>query len=124
MSAMEEFFSSLDQEQRDNFKRLLENEKNTVDKQEDAPTVNEDLVVDNRTRTTNTGRTKVKAGKNEWVDSGEFKDVETPDGERTPRLRKKPKKTTVECHICGKEFKADPRYLSGVYHRCNRCIGR
>jgi hypothetical protein len=124
MSAMEEFFSSLDQEQRDNFKRLLENE-NTVDKQEDTPTVNEDFVVDNRTRTTNTGRTKVKAGKkNEWVDTGEFKDVETPDGERTPRLRKKPKKTTVECHICGKEFKADPRYLSGVYHRCNRCVGR
>lgn len=66
----------------------------------------------------------VKARKNEWVDTGEFKDIETPYGERTPRNRKPSKKIDVECSVCGRSFKTDPKYIYGEYHRCSKCTGR
>lgn len=71
------------------------------------------------------GKTPVKARKNEWHDDGEeFRDVYTPKGERTPRNRQKSKKSEVECHVCGRTFQVDPKYVFGEYLRCNRCTGR
>lgn len=74
--------------------------------------------------TNNRRREPVKARKNEWVDTGEGRDFDTEYGERTPRSRKPYKKVNVECSVCGKSFKADPKYIYGEYHRCSRCTGR
>ena len=53
-----------------------------------------------------------------------YRDWETPNFERTPRRRPPHKKTEVECHVCGKTFKEDPKYVHGEYYRCNRCTGK
>ena len=68
----------------------------------------------------------VRARKNEWKDTGEFRDVNSPDYDLTPSPRKReaPKKIDVECHVCGRSFKADQRFVFGEYHRCNRCVGK
>ena len=68
----------------------------------------------------------VRARKNEWKDTGEFRDVHSPDYDLTPSPRKReaPKKIDVDCHVCGRSFKADQRFVFGEYHRCNRCIGK
>lgn len=71
------------------------------------------------------GKTPVRARKNEWEDDGEeFRDVYTPKGERTPRNRDKARKQDVECHVCGRTFQVNPKYVYGEYLRCNRCTGR
>jgi hypothetical protein len=71
------------------------------------------------------GKTPVRAKKNEWHDDGdEFRDVYTPKGERTPRNRDKARKQEVECHVCGRTFQVNPKYVYGEYLRCNRCTGR
>lgn len=71
------------------------------------------------------GKTPVKARRNEWEDDGEeFRDVYTPKGERTPRNREKSRKQDVECHVCGRTFQVNPKYVYGEYLRCNRCTGR
>jgi hypothetical protein len=72
----------------------------------------------------NRRREPVKAKKNQWVDEGEFKDFDTKYGERTPRNRPAPKKVDVDCSVCGRSFKVDPRYVYGEYHRCSRCAGK
>lgn len=78
-----------------------------------------------RTDTSNNRRREpVKGKKNQWVDEGEFRDYETQYGERTPRNRPAPKKADVECSVCGRSFKVDPRYVYGEYHRCSRCTGK
>lgn len=69
-------------------------------------------------------REPVKARKNEWVDDGEDRHIETKYGSRTPRSREPSKKMDVECSICGRSFKTDPKYVYGEYHRCSRCVGR
>ena len=63
----------------------------------------------------------VRANKNRWEDTGEDRHIETPDFEPTPRNRKVPEKVEVDCHVCGKSFKVDPRFIYGEYYRCNRC---
>lgn len=70
------------------------------------------------------GKQTVKAKKNQWTDDGEDKDVSTPMFEKTPRVRKPHKMEVVECYVCGKEFKIDPKFIHGSYHRCNGCSGR
>jgi hypothetical protein len=65
----------------------------------------------------------VKAKKNEWVDNGEHRDIETKYGERTPR-REPQKKVEVDCSVCGRSFKVDPKFVYGEYHRCGRCVGK
>lgn len=69
-------------------------------------------------------REPVKARKNMWEDTGECREVETPDYERTPRKRPSSQKTEVDCHVCGKSFKVDSKFVFGEYHRCNRCSSR
>jgi len=68
-------------------------------------------------------REKVKASDNTWTDTGEHRDVETPDTARTPRNRPTPKKKTVRCHICSKDFTINASLLYGEYYRCDRCTG-
>lgn len=95
--------------------------------QSSTPTasVNEDFTIRRQEDTSNVRRKEpVRARKNEWQDTGEFRDIETPQFERTPRKRQPHKKVEVECHVCGKTFKEDPRYVHGDYYRCNRCTGR
>ena len=69
-------------------------------------------------------REPVKAGKNTWSDTGEHKDIETPDVEPTPRNRRKTHNVEKKCHVCGKVFSVHPRLISGEFWRCDRCIGR
>jgi hypothetical protein len=68
----------------------------------------------------------VRARKNEWKDTGEFRDVNSSDYDLapSPRKREAPKKIDVDCHVCGRSFKADQRFVFGEYHRCNRCVGK
>lgn len=71
------------------------------------------------------GKVPVKARDNQWHDDGEeFRDIHTPKGERTPRNRDKSRKEEVECHVCGRTFQVNPKYVYGEYLRCNRCTGR
>jgi formylmethanofuran dehydrogenase subunit E len=87
--------------------------------------VNEDFTVFKQDSNFNTRRKEaVRARKNEWKDTGESRDIETPQFERTPRRREPYKKVEVECHVCGKLFKEDPKTIHGEYYRCNRCIGK
>lgn len=70
------------------------------------------------------GKTQVKFKKNSWQDTGEFRDEEdskTPKYSPTPRNRERAKKIEVECHVCGKTFFEDPKYVYGEYLRCSKC---
>ena len=69
-------------------------------------------------------KSAVKASKNQFVDEGEDKDIETPNVKPTPRNRRPPKKVQKTCHVCGKKFEILASLVSGEYIRCNRCIGR
>lgn len=90
-----------------------------------SASVSEDFKVYTRQDNSNVRRKEpVKARKNEWRDTGEFRDVETPQFERTPRKRQPHKRVEVECHVCGKTFKEDPKCVHGDYYRCNRCTGK
>jgi|SRR5210317_784270 hypothetical protein len=71
--------------------------------------------------TQNKRREPVRGRENRWEDTGEFRDIETPEVERTPRRRASPRKIDVECASCGKSFKVDSRFVYGEYYRCNRC---
>ena len=87
--------------------------------------VNEDFTVFKQDSNSNTRRKEaVRARKNEWKDTGEFREVETPQFDRTPRRRQPHKRVEVECHVCGKSFKEDPKFVHGDYYRCNRCTGK
>ena len=68
-------------------------------------------------------RTPIVARENTWTDTGEAKDVTTPEVTRTPRNRQPPKKKEVRCHSCGKTFSVSPSVMFGEYYRCDRCCG-
>ena len=148
--SIENFFNSLSDEQKDALRDLLsENEspqpelpkehKDALNELDPAyhdsyvkahkldkgkPRVNEDFTVERKVKNNDRRRT-VKAGKNNWVDDGaEFKEVDTPDFTRTPRRKSAPQKKEVDCHVCGRVFKVDPRHTYGEFHRCNKCTGR
>ena len=100
----------------------------------DVPKEPPQIVIDNDFTVTraeskdsqNRRKEPVRARKNEWKDTGEFRDVNSPDYDLTPSPRKReaPKKIDVDCHVCGRSFKADQRFVFGEYHRCNRCVGK
>ena len=95
--------------------------------QSSAPpaSVNEDFTMFKQDSNSSTRRKEaVRARKNEWKDTGEFREVETPQFDMTPRRREPYKKVEVECHVCGKSFKEDPKFVHGDYYRCNRCTGK
>lgn len=126
---MNNFLDMLTKEQKLALLQALQEDNITVSsvpeevKKESINHINENFIVD-KTKTSNRRKEPVKGRKNEWVDTGEFKDIETKYGERTPRNRQPSKKMDVECSVCGRTFKADPKYVYGEYHRCNRCTGR
>ena len=137
MSDMQKLLSSLSEKQKVALTKLLQadlsEELKEPPKEPPAepagaePSVGEDFIIINRNVNQNRRRSKVKAGKNQWEDQGEFKHIDTPlpdDFERTPRRKAAPKKREVECHMCGKLFKQDSRYSYGDFPRCNRCTGR
>lgn len=86
--------------------------------------VNEDFTMFKQDSNNTRRKEAVRARKNEWKDTGEFREVETPQFDRTPRRRQPHKKVEVECHVCGKSFKEDPKFVHGDYYRCNRCTGK
>ena len=99
-----------------------EAKKDVQDEQVDEALVGDDFRVNRKD--SGPRREAVKAGENTWSDTGEHKDVETPDIEPTPRNRKKTQKVEKKCHVCGKIFQVHPRLISGEFWRCDRCIGR
>lgn len=126
--SMKDFIGTLSEEQKKALIDALMSTDNNSTKQEtqdndNKPSLRNDFTVDPK-KSNNRRREPVRARKNEWVDNGEFKDIETEYGEKTPRNRKPPKKVDVECSVCGRSFKADSRYIYGEYHRCNKCVGR
>ena len=123
MSDMNDFVSSLTDEQKKKLLEALAGNEKPVEPKSVGPS--EDFrVYKTDSKLSNRRKEPVKARKNEWEDTGEFRDVETEYGEKTPRRRDPPKKSNVECHVCGKPFKVDPRYVFGEFYRCNRCGGK
>lgn len=142
MSDMNSFLSSLSDEQKNALLSILTSESKATDttKAQNDPKaekpkstntsestesahVNSDFTM-KRAANSSGRREAVRAKKNQWVDEGEFKDIETNHGERSPRNRQPQKKIDVDCSVCGRSFKTDPRYVYGEYHRCSRCVGR
>jgi len=97
----------------------------TIDKETKSKTTAEDFAMHktNSTLGNNRRREAVKAQANQWTDTGEHKDVSTPDRARTPRNRAAPRKKKVRCHVCGKDFTINASLVYGEYYRCDRCIG-
>lgn len=130
MTDMNNFINSLTEEQKKKlFEALLAstNNNNTedTDNNQSGSNVDEDFrVYKTDSRLNNRRKEPVKARKNEWHDTGEDRDIETKYGERTPRRKEAPKKSNLECHVCGKSFKVDARYVYGEYYRCNKCGGK
>lgn len=138
MMDLNNFFNSLTDEQKLQLANALMNstsqptsekkEENFVAKTTQPPkktaSIGEDFIVKKAEQPPSRRKESVRARNNQWEDTGEFRDVHTPDYERTPRRREAPRKEDVECHVCGKSFKIDPRFSYGEYYRCNRCTGK
>lgn len=125
--SMDNFLSMLTPEQKLALVKALQEGANAPSNEtpEERKTDTKDsFIMDTKQQTNNRRKEPVKARKNEWVDTGEGRDFDTEYGERSPRTRKPYKKVNVECSVCGKSFKADPKYIYGEYHRCSRCVGR
>ena len=125
---IDKLLSSMTEEQKKELMNALEEQseiESTKNKEPDPKNVGENFMVKNREQD-NRGRTQVKAGKNTWQDTGEFKDEEyDEDGrQKTPRRRSAPDKVEMSCHVCGRDFKIDPKMVYGEFVRCNRCTGR
>jgi len=129
--SMKDFVDTLNEEQR---KALLEalSGKDSVSSQIVPEKVNRptkkhlksDFIANTKAESqisNNKRREPVRGRENRWEDTGEFRDVETPEVERTPRRRSPPRKIDVECVSCGKSFKVDSRFVYGEYYRCNKC---
>lgn len=131
--SMKDFVKTLSEEQKKALMEALSDKDNLIlshlpdeSKEQTIQAIKDsnNFIVDPNKTSNNRRKEPVKARKNEWVDTGEFRDIETPYGERTPRNRKPSKKMDVECSVCGRSFKTDPKYVYGEYHRCSRCTGR
>lgn len=129
--SMKDFVDTLNEEQK---KALLEalSSKDSVSSQAVPQKVNEetkkqvksDFIANTKAQSpisNNKRREPVRGRENRWEDTGEFREIVTPEVERTPRRRQPPRKIDVECSSCGKSFKVDSRFVYGEYYRCNRC---
>ena len=93
-----------------------------VETVENTTNITEDFrVVKDNNLKSDSRRVPVNAGQNTWTDTGEHKDIETPNAQRTPRNRPPPKKKDVTCNACGKTFKVNASMVYGEYYRCDRC---
>jgi hypothetical protein len=135
MTDFNDFVASLTDEQKAKFMAALsqDTKKPATTKppqktksRQNSVTVSDNFIVTKTEDTSSNSRRRepVRAKKNEWKDEGEFRDIETNYGEKTPRNRQPQKKIDVECSVCGRSFKTDPRYIYGEYHRCSRCVGK
>lgn len=125
MSDMNDFIKILTDEQKQKLLQILSSETKNQQTSDNTNNVGEDFrVYKTDSKLTQRRKEPVKARRNEWQDTGEFRDIETNFGEKTPRRKEAPKKTNIECHVCGKEFKVDPKYIFGEYYRCNKCGGK
>lgn len=129
---------SLTDEQKANLvKSLLDtNDKKDIPEESEPPKQEEvtpsqqekddnDFTMNRNSTTSKRRKEAVKFKKNTWKDDkSEFSEIETPKVRRTPRNRKKPNMVTVECHVCGKEFKMNSNLVYGEFQRCNRCGGK
>ncbi|NDG28585.1 hypothetical protein EB118_00580 [bacterium] len=129
--SMEDFVNTLNDDQKRALLKALNENSPTIQSvpkevnEQTKKAINQNFITESKPNIQNHKRREpVKARKNEWEDTGELRDITTPEYERTPRRRPQQNKTEVECHVCGKSFKLDQRFVYGEYHRCNRCIGR
>ena len=131
--SMDEFVNSLTDEQKAKLLSALCPDKEPVEEpvqepiQETATRPAEDFTMhknksDNGIK--NRRREPVRAKQNTWTDTGEHRNVETPQTQRTPRNRPPPKKKDVRCHACGKNFRVNANIVYGEYYRCDRCTGK
>ena len=119
---IDKFIQTLTPEQLESLKEALKKDQN---KEEES---NEDQqgsdfrmnksISNNRKR-----KEPVRAKENTWTDTGEKKDIVTPDYQPTPRNRQAPEKVKVKCHICGRTSVVDSRFICGEFYRCNNCTG-
>jgi hypothetical protein len=129
MSDFEAFLSSLTDEQKQKLLDALSSDSkkqasNTAKPSTKSVVVDDNFMVKKTDDNNNRRKEPVRARRNDWVDEGEFRDIETPKVERTPRNRQQSKKVDVDCSVCGRSFKEDPKFIYGEYHRCSRCTGR
>lgn len=130
--SMNDFINTLSKEQKLALLKALQGEDEVIapeqnQTKESSSETNKNVSSDFRVspiKNNNKRREPVRARKNEWVDDGEDRHIETKYGARTPRSREPSKKMDVECSVCGRSFKTDPKYVYGEYHRCSRCVGR
>lgn len=128
--SMNDFLSSLTPEQK---KALLDaltssqqspQPKQNIEPEQEEPEDPKSNFIVNTKKPNNRRKEPVRARKNEWTDEGEDRHIETKYGARTPRTREPHKKVELECSVCGRPFKADPKYVYGEYYRCNKCTGK
>lgn len=129
--SMEDFVKTLSEEQKKALLNALNNNSVTIQSVPEKVNVQtkkaiqESFIAETKPKLQNQQRREPVQGRgNQWVDTGEHRDIITPDTERTPRKRNPPVKQIVECHMCGKTFKADKRFVYGEYVRCDRCVGK
>jgi formylmethanofuran dehydrogenase subunit E len=128
---MEDFIKTLNEEQKKALLKALNENSPTIQSvpkevnEQTKKAINQDFITETKPKIQNQQRREPVRGRgNEWVDTGEGRDIFTPETERTPRKRPPPVKQMVECHACGKTFKADKRFIYGEYVRCDRCVGK
>ena len=134
---MEDFINTLTPKQRQALLTALTETKSVDIKQQPEPT-EEDFINKNDPFATNnvaddftiikennlqsnSRRVPVQAKQNAWTDTGEHKNIETPQVTKTPRNRKPATKITAKCHVCGKLVEVDKRFQYGEFVRCDNC---
>ena len=121
--SMDEFVNTLSEEQKQALLKALsgdnKSEEEQVEIQDDFTMNKPSGKIQNQKR-----RESVRARENTWSDTGEHRDIETPEASQTPRTRAKPKKKQVRCHACGKTSMINSNLVFGEYYRCDRCTGR
>lgn len=135
--SMEDFVKTLTSEQRQTLLAALAKTKDVDTKPQPEPTeedfinkndsfatsnvANDFTVIKENNLQSNSRRVPVQAKKNEWADTGEHKNIETPQVIKTPRNRKPATKITAKCHVCGKSIEVDKRFQYGEFVRCDNC---
>lgn len=125
--SMEDFVNTLSEEQKKALLNALTGEVKEAETKTESTNdnvkniVQDDFVMNKQQGYSGKRKEPVKAKQNQWVDTGEFKDVTTPEISRTPRNRPTPKKVKTKCYVCGRNFEADSRFVFGEFHRCDRC---
>jgi len=124
--SMKDFAKTLTEEQKQALLAALTETENVSEEphKEEVATNNmaDDFTMMNHNNLrSNSRRVPVQAQQNGWTDTGEHKNIETPEIAKTPRNRKPATKTTTTCHICGKLVKIDKRFQYGEFVRCDNC---